>query len=243
MPGALRLFGKKMATPVDAITTDTIRRLDGRSQCVGPGQPEEVERLSREYQFFHWHLAFPEVFAKGGFDCVLGNPPWVWYTGRQQVVVSDRFLRLLLTRFPCIARWPASHPAFLLLATRLLAGRGRAGLVLPKQVADLAAYGQTREEVTAIGRLTSPVVDAGEDAFDGVTQPVGLFSILAERKAVASRSQAPWPLAISRGDKHAENSDPADNVRVDGLPDLLALLAALILFLAEDLRRSGGSHR
>ena len=36
----------------------------------------EVERLSDQYQFFHWHLSFPEVFAKGGFDCVLGNPPW-----------------------------------------------------------------------------------------------------------------------------------------------------------------------
>jgi len=36
----------------------------------------EVDRLSLQYQFFHWHLAFPEVFAQGGFDCVLGNPPW-----------------------------------------------------------------------------------------------------------------------------------------------------------------------
>jgi hypothetical protein len=36
----------------------------------------ETDRLSQEYQFFHWHLAFPEVFANGGFDCVLGNPPW-----------------------------------------------------------------------------------------------------------------------------------------------------------------------
>ena len=24
----------------------------------------------------HWQLAFPQVFAQGGFDCVLGNPPW-----------------------------------------------------------------------------------------------------------------------------------------------------------------------
>ncbi len=36
----------------------------------------EVNQLTNQYQFFHWHLAFPEVFAKGGFDCVLGNPPW-----------------------------------------------------------------------------------------------------------------------------------------------------------------------
>jgi len=27
-------------------------------------------------QVFHWPLAFPQVFATGGFDCVLGNPPW-----------------------------------------------------------------------------------------------------------------------------------------------------------------------
>src|SRR5690606_4971099 len=25
---------------------------------------------------FHWHLAFPRIFAQGGFDVVLGNPPW-----------------------------------------------------------------------------------------------------------------------------------------------------------------------
>jgi hypothetical protein len=37
---------------------------------------DAVDRLNDEYRFFHWHLAFPEVFAKGGFDCVLGNPPW-----------------------------------------------------------------------------------------------------------------------------------------------------------------------
>lgn len=24
----------------------------------------------------HWPLAFPQVYARGGFDCVLGNPPW-----------------------------------------------------------------------------------------------------------------------------------------------------------------------
>ncbi|MGW6487374.1 Eco57I restriction-modification methylase domain-containing protein [Streptomyces sp. NPDC055056] len=53
---------------------------------------EEIVRLSQEYRFFHWYLEFPEVFSvpdspsapgvdpvtgwAGGFDCVLGNPPW-----------------------------------------------------------------------------------------------------------------------------------------------------------------------
>lgn len=29
-----------------------------------------------EARVLHWPLAFPQVFARGGFDCVLGNPPW-----------------------------------------------------------------------------------------------------------------------------------------------------------------------
>jgi hypothetical protein len=33
-------------------------------------------RLAREARVLHWPLAFVQVFQKGGFDCVLGNPPW-----------------------------------------------------------------------------------------------------------------------------------------------------------------------
>lgn len=36
----------------------------------------EVEALACQYRFFHWHLAFPQVFDQGGFACILGNPPW-----------------------------------------------------------------------------------------------------------------------------------------------------------------------
>jgi hypothetical protein len=40
----------------------------------------EVERLARElserHRFFHWWLEFPDVMERGGFDVVLGNPPW-----------------------------------------------------------------------------------------------------------------------------------------------------------------------
>jgi type I restriction-modification system DNA methylase subunit len=32
--------------------------------------------LASELRFFHWRLEFPDVFERGGFDIVLGNPPW-----------------------------------------------------------------------------------------------------------------------------------------------------------------------
>ncbi len=35
------------------------------------------ERLAQRYGFFHWELDFAPVFARGGFDLQVGNPPWV----------------------------------------------------------------------------------------------------------------------------------------------------------------------
>lgn len=70
------VWKRQTQSSVEPITTDTIRRLEREPNALSMGQRSEVERLAREYQFFHWHLAFPEVFANSGFDCVFGNPPW-----------------------------------------------------------------------------------------------------------------------------------------------------------------------
>ncbi|TFB76850.1 class I SAM-dependent DNA methyltransferase [Cryobacterium glaciale] len=35
------------------------------------------ERVADRQGFFHWELDFAAVFAKGGFDLQVGNPPWV----------------------------------------------------------------------------------------------------------------------------------------------------------------------
>jgi hypothetical protein len=32
--------------------------------------------LAGDLHFFHWYLEFPDIFDRGGFDVVLGNPPW-----------------------------------------------------------------------------------------------------------------------------------------------------------------------
>jgi len=53
-----------------------LRRLRKSPQDIPAKTIEEIKRFSRQHQFFHWHLAFPEVFVRGGFDRLLGNPPW-----------------------------------------------------------------------------------------------------------------------------------------------------------------------
>ncbi|MEU1789388.1 DNA methyltransferase [Streptomyces sparsogenes] len=36
-----------------------------------------VVQIAKERGFFHWELDFAHVFAEGGFDLMVGNPPWV----------------------------------------------------------------------------------------------------------------------------------------------------------------------
>jgi hypothetical protein len=56
------------------LSGDLVRAVEG--QPMRPGVSELTSELAEEYHFFHWRLAFPEVFAQGGFDVVLANPPW-----------------------------------------------------------------------------------------------------------------------------------------------------------------------
>lgn len=37
----------------------------------------EAWALAERKRFFHWFLGFPEVMSGGGFDCILGNPPYL----------------------------------------------------------------------------------------------------------------------------------------------------------------------
>ena len=49
-----------------------------RGQLTPQGQGADAARiLSREKRFFHWFLEFPEIMERGGFDCILGNPPYL----------------------------------------------------------------------------------------------------------------------------------------------------------------------
>ncbi|MDR0610807.1 MAG: N-6 DNA methylase, partial [Planctomycetaceae bacterium] len=67
------------------ITELEFRRIEKNLHNCPLWMKEEIQRLAKQYNFFHWYLEFPDVFEyddkipqkwKGGFDAVLGNPPW-----------------------------------------------------------------------------------------------------------------------------------------------------------------------
>src|SRR6266480_3340617 len=73
------------------ITEEVFRNIEKNPYSISTWMRDEIIRLREQYQFFHWHLAFPDVFRvptkgevmeneqagwSGGFDVVRGNPPW-----------------------------------------------------------------------------------------------------------------------------------------------------------------------
>ena len=60
------------------IVTDGEFRGYWHGQQALPGQGIDAARaLSKQKRFFHWFLEFPEIMERGGFDCILGNPPYL----------------------------------------------------------------------------------------------------------------------------------------------------------------------
>lgn len=58
------------------ITDEKYYKLLGQNQILGEFLYKATS-VSQEKKFFHWFLEFPEIFEKGGFDCILGNPPFL----------------------------------------------------------------------------------------------------------------------------------------------------------------------
>ncbi|MEU2117125.1 DNA methyltransferase [Streptomyces sp. NPDC016459] len=99
----------KQAGAPDAPTDQVFRALRGRDQSAVPDATHElILRLRDEYRFFHWHLEFPEVFSvpesgvgvqpgtgwAGGFDAVVGNPPWERVKLQEQEFFAQRDPRI-----------------------------------------------------------------------------------------------------------------------------------------------------
>ena len=70
------VWPKQPGPLADAAPTNELWRQLRDGQAVPELTLATTVELAKQYGFFHWHLQFPQVFSRGGFDVVLGNPPW-----------------------------------------------------------------------------------------------------------------------------------------------------------------------
>jgi hypothetical protein len=146
------------ALPSAGVVSEWIAASIGSATTLPDAQLQPSLSRAREvaagHGVFHWELAFPEVFfdaaghpsAAGGFDAVIGNPPWDMLradTGSSSQRAEARATTTPLLRFCRSSRCyrhqgighPNSYQLFVERALHLTRPGGRVGLILPSGIA------------------------------------------------------------------------------------------------------------
>ena len=100
------------------------------------------------------------------YDLVVGNPPWVSYSGRQ---AQAPFRNL-----PPMTGWRSLHSILLMRASEWVAPRGVMAMLAPATLAYQAGYAHLRAHLTSHGRLEW-LTDIPQNSFAGVTMPYAVL--------------------------------------------------------------------
>ncbi|MCZ2152282.1 MAG: hypothetical protein LC114_00025 [Bryobacterales bacterium] len=73
-----QFYIQKTPNNLPKFVTDAAYRRYWKGEVSPQGQATaEAWAMAERKRFFHWFLEFPEIMGRGGFDCILGNPPYL----------------------------------------------------------------------------------------------------------------------------------------------------------------------
>jgi type I restriction-modification system DNA methylase subunit len=114
--------------------------------------PEELKRVNP----FDWNQAFSEAMKAGGFDCVIGNPPYV-----RQESLGLQFKEYAQNNFASYAGTADLYSYFIEKAHSLLAEGGSFGMICSNKFMR-ANYGRPLRSFIATRTTLNQIVDFGE---------------------------------------------------------------------------------
>ena len=71
---------KQALTATLAELEETLNHHLARDYGVDPEKPKKYAEWKAAHQPFHWYVNFYPLMAAGGFDAIVGNPPWMEYS-------------------------------------------------------------------------------------------------------------------------------------------------------------------
>jgi hypothetical protein len=185
-------------------------------------EPFKTKPRASEFDFLR---QFPEIFERGGFDLVIGNPPWVAYAGRAAKPLPPERKAYFAAHYTTLKGYPTLHGLFVERALRL-APQGTVALVVPSPIADLQGYRAVRRAVRASHTPSEPMLEFGQDAFESVTQPC--FALIAEARTGSAESQASGDLPFRLAERQRAGALAAELKP----PEVLAEISRLAPFPA-----------
>ena len=79
-----------MLEDADEEDTDILLQVNLDELCALLPRLRLARTIAQQNHFMHWELEFADVFAeRGGFDLMIGNPPWIKIEWNEQGVLAD----------------------------------------------------------------------------------------------------------------------------------------------------------
>jgi hypothetical protein len=157
-------------------TADVRAALSGR--IAHPETVAAAIEVAQDARAFHWPLEFPAIMAKGGFDCVLGNPPW------ERIKLQEQ--EFFASRAPEIAEAPNAAARGRMIAALAGAEQGTRERALHEEFEQAK---RTAEASSAFARL--PGEDGGRFPLTG-RGDVNTYALFAEHstRLISKRGRA-----------------------------------------------------
>lgn len=137
-----RITGEASQDGMVPLTSDLHGFLNG---SIDERLLERAWQMAEKHRFFHWPLEFPEVFAQGGFDVVLSNPPFM---GGLKIsgTLGSKYRHWLQVEYEQFKGTADLCTAFYRRAFELLQSGGMLGMVATNTI----GQGDTREGGLAV---------------------------------------------------------------------------------------------
>jgi len=132
---------------------------------------------------FKWGEEFEEIMKEGGFDVVIGNPPYISYYGSDAKKLSDKEKAYFKTYYETVEKENARLNAFWLFierGTKLLRDGGYLGFIVNKTLLVLPSYKVLRKYLIDNFRIVSIVPEL--DPFDVVVDATIIFLQKTEKR-------------------------------------------------------------
>jgi type I restriction-modification system DNA methylase subunit/predicted type IV restriction endonuclease len=128
--------------------------------------PDEEDK--RRVNPFDWEQEFPEIMEAGGFDAVIGNPPYVRIQTMKEWAPTE--VELYKEEYAAASKGNYDiYVVFVERALQLLNEKGRMGYILPHKFFQ-AQYGEPLRKLIADGRHLAEIVHFGhQQVFAGAT--------------------------------------------------------------------------
>jgi type I restriction-modification system DNA methylase subunit len=142
--------------------------LIGPDYYDGRQMPVFGDDESYRVNVFDWHNAFPQVFAGGGFDAVIGNPPYIRIQALQEWASTE--VEFYKKRYKAASKGNYDiYVVFVEKALSLLNKTGRLGYILPSKFF-ATDYGECLRKIIAENQALCRIVDFGHlQVFDQAT--------------------------------------------------------------------------